>query len=151
MIRAKWQEAQRPCQLPLECSFPVFGNVERPLELEMSMIVVIDKLGDSFIMPSREHPGRGLFLSELLHVHWLISGVGWIASNHLLVLANSDAFTLESLNVFQTREDFMLDDERGLHLVPAAFLDGERLVFERLDSTCGGEIYRDVWSAFDFL
>jgi hypothetical protein len=117
----------------------------------MRNIVIVDELGDSFIMTSGEHARRSLFWSERLHVHWLVSGVRWIASNHLLVLANSDALALESLNVFQTRQDFMLDDERGLHLVSAAFLDGEWLVFETLDGTWGGKIYGNVWPAFNFL
>src|SRR5271155_5763622 len=93
----------------VERSFPVFGYVEGPLEFEMSNIVVINELGDSFIMTASEHPRRSFFWGELLLVQWLIGGVGWIAANHLLVLSDTDALALQSLNVFQTRQYSMLD------------------------------------------
>jgi len=81
------------------------------------MIVIINELGDSFVMASSKHPRRSLFWGELFDVYWLVGCVGRVASNHLFVLSNSDTFAPESLNVFQTRQDFVLDDEGGLHLV----------------------------------
>src|SRR2546430_13137635 len=78
----------------VEHSFPVFGYVEGPLEFEMSNIVVINELGNSFIMTASEDPRRSLFWGELLLVQWLIDGVGWIAAKHLLVLSDTDALAL---------------------------------------------------------
>ena len=136
---------------PLGSSFPIFGDVEGPLEFQVCMMIIVNELGDSFVVASGEHARRSLLRSEFRHIYWLVGGVGWIASNHLLVLAHSNSLALESLNVFQTRQDFVLNNEGGLHLVSATFLDGEWLFFERLNSARGGKIYCDVWPAFDFL
>ena len=43
----------------------------------------------------------------------------------------------------------MLHDEVGLHAELGSFLDGERLRFERLDGTRGGQIDGDVGAPFD--
>lgn len=52
---------------------------------------------------------------------------------HLLVLAHSDALSLNNLNIFQATENIVLHLERGLDAESAAFLDGERLILETVD------------------
>jgi hypothetical protein len=38
--------------------FPVLLDVERPLELQMDVVVVIDELGDGGVVATGEHAGR---------------------------------------------------------------------------------------------
>lgn len=51
---------------------PVLGNVEAPLELEMSLLVVVDKAGDGIIVATSEHSRRGFLLldynARLVHI-----------------------------------------------------------------------------------
>ena len=44
-----------PLHLSIQPSFPILGNVERPLKFQMCMIVIIDELGDSFVVTPRQH------------------------------------------------------------------------------------------------
>jgi hypothetical protein len=81
----------------------------------------------------------------------LVFSIGGIASNHLLVLAERNALSLELLDVLQPREDLVLHDKRCLHLIFATLFDGERFGFERFDSSRSREINGDIRSAFDFL
>lgn len=45
-------------------NFPVLGDIERPLELQVRMIIIVNELGDSFIVPSCHHSGRSLVLGD---------------------------------------------------------------------------------------
>jgi hypothetical protein len=38
-------------------SFPVLFDIERPLELEMGVVVIVDKFGDGFVVAAAEHAG----------------------------------------------------------------------------------------------
>jgi hypothetical protein len=40
-------------------SFPVLLDVERPLELQMDVVVVVDELGDGLVVATAEHARRG--------------------------------------------------------------------------------------------
>lgn len=42
-------------------SFPVLLDVERPLELQMCVVVIVDELGDSLVVATAEHAGGGGF------------------------------------------------------------------------------------------
>src|SRR5271155_6180926 len=65
-ISAKCQQDRYDRWQCVERSFPVFGYVEGPLEFEMSNIVVINELGDSFIMTASYHSRRSFFWGKLL-------------------------------------------------------------------------------------
>jgi hypothetical protein len=41
--------------------FPVLLNVERPLELEMGLVVIVDELGDGGVVATAEHARGGGF------------------------------------------------------------------------------------------
>ena len=45
-------------------SLPVLGNVEAPLELEMLLLVVVDKGRDGVVVAPEEHSGGGLLLGD---------------------------------------------------------------------------------------
>jgi len=78
-------------------------------------------------------------------------GIGREAANHLLVLANSDTLALDGLDVFETRENFVVDGEKDLHLVFGAFLDGERVLAEGIEGARLCEINSDVGPTLNFL
>jgi hypothetical protein len=80
--------------LPL-CSFPVLLDVERPLELQVSVVVIIDELGNGLVVATTEHTRRGGFgldykgrqrsrrsgkgcLRTLLLIEWLLLGAGTV-------------------------------------------------------------------------
>ena len=44
----------------------------------------------------------------------------------------------------------MLNDEVGLHAKLCAFLDGEGLTFQFLETAGGGQVENDVWTAGNF-
>ena len=48
----------------LVCCSPVLSNVEAPLELEMSLLVVIDEARVGRVMAAGEHAAGGLFLGD---------------------------------------------------------------------------------------
>jgi hypothetical protein len=117
----------------------------------MCNIIIIDELTHGLIMAPGHHAARRLLGCEFLLVGRLVAGVGREAADHLLVLAHPDPLPLEQLHVFQAAEHFVLHDEDGLHLVPAAFFDVKGFVLERLHCAGGGHINRDIRSALDFL
>lgn len=43
---------------------PVLANVEAPLEMEMSLLVVIDEAGDGVVVTAREHAGGSLLFLD---------------------------------------------------------------------------------------
>ena len=115
------------------------------------MFVIIGELGNCFIMSSGHHSGWSLLGSEFLDMSRLVGSIRWKAADHLFVLSNSDTFALQDLNVLESRENLVLDNEDSLHLIPTAFLDCEWLVLESFECTWSGQINGDVWSAFNFL
>jgi hypothetical protein len=46
-------------QLLFRRSFPVLLDIERPLELQMGVLVVVDELGDGLVVATAEHARRG--------------------------------------------------------------------------------------------
>lgn len=67
---------------------------------------------------------------------------------HFFVLANSNTFPLDYLQVLQATQDLMLDFEYSLHPELGGFLDREGLVLETLQGAGGGEIDCDIRTAF---
>jgi hypothetical protein len=132
-------------------SLPIFGNVEGPLKLKVGNIIVVDELAHGLIVASRHHAIWSLLRSKFFLIRRLVAGVWWIASNHFLVLADSDTLSLQKLNILQPTEHFMLHDEDGFHLISTAFFDCERLVFERIDGAGSRDIDGDIGSSLDFL
>lgn len=120
-----------------EISTHIFGDVKGPFERQVGMIVVVNELGDSLIMPSGEHTRRCFLRRKLLLVRWLVGGVWRIASDHFLILADADAFALDDLDIFQAGQHVMLNLEDTFHTVFRALLDGERLRSEGLKSARG--------------
>jgi hypothetical protein len=45
-----------------EISVPLFHDIKRPFEREMSVIIIIDKFGDGSIVTPRQHTGRRFLL-----------------------------------------------------------------------------------------
>jgi hypothetical protein len=43
---------------------PVLGNVERPLKLKVSVVVIVHELGDGVVVSSGDHTRRGLLLVD---------------------------------------------------------------------------------------
>jgi hypothetical protein len=82
--------------------FPVLCNIERPLELEMLVVVIVKELGDCFIVSSNHHtawsliflnctskgsanasrPGILCFELTLLLVEWFVLGIRSITALH---------------------------------------------------------------------
>ena len=96
----------------------------------MGDIVVIDKPRNRIVVTPSHHAGRRFLRCEFLGVCRLVFGTWGIAANHFLVFAERDTLALQSLNIFQARENLMLNDEDGLHLILAPFLDGKGLAFQ---------------------
>ncbi len=106
-----------------------------------------------------EHPPRRLFhVSEFssskygcqptsLLVERFISSVWCIAANHLLVLANSDALSLDDLHILKTRQDLVLDLELGNHGELGSLLDLEWFILESGLGAWGGEVNSHWWTA----
>jgi hypothetical protein len=130
---------------------PVLGNVERPVEFEMSAVVVVSESDTSLIVTTSQHARWRFLLGKLLDVLLVLGGVGSETTDHLLVLADFDALALDGLDILETREDFAVDGEDHLHLIGAAFLDGERMFAECVDRAWLGKVDGDVWSSVDFL
>jgi hypothetical protein len=42
-------------------SFPVLLDVKGPLELQMGVVVIVDELGDGFVVATAEHAGGSGF------------------------------------------------------------------------------------------
>lgn len=45
----------------LELPLPVLLDVERPLELQVGVVVVVGELGHGLVVPASQHAGRGGF------------------------------------------------------------------------------------------
>lgn len=68
-----------------ERSFPVLLDVERPLELEVGLVVIVDKLGDGRVVAAAEHTrGSGLGF-DCRFVRQDVGGVTWAVLTLLLV------------------------------------------------------------------
>ena len=117
----------------------------------MSAVVVIGESDTCLVVTTSQHAGRSLFFGELLFVLWFVGGVGCEAANHFLVLVHFDALALDLLDVLQARKNLTVDSEDDLHLVGAAFLDGEWVLAQGLDRARLGEVDDDRGSAYDFL
>lgn len=132
-------------------SFPVFCDVKGPVELQVGSTVVVGEYTRRVITASRKKATWSLLRRKLLLIRWIFSGVWWVATDHLLILAYPDAFPLDNLNIFEPAKHFMLYDEDGFHLIFTALFDGEWFVFECLKGAGSGEVNRDVRSSLDFL
>jgi hypothetical protein len=76
-----------------------------------------------------------------------MSGVGSIAAEHFLVLANTDTLALDDLDVLEATEDIVVDLEDNLDVELGTLLDGEGLVLEAVHSTGGRQLDHDVGAA----
>jgi len=131
-------------------SLPILGNVERPVELEMSAVIVVCESDTCLVMTTSEHAGRSLFFGESLLVLRLVGGVRCEAADHFLVLADADTLALDRLDVLQAGEDFVVDSEDDFHLVGATFLDREGVFAESLNRAGFGQINHDRGPTLDF-
>lgn len=43
---------------------PILGDIERPLEQQVSVVIVVDELGDGIVVTAGKHAGGGLFLVD---------------------------------------------------------------------------------------
>lgn len=68
--------------------------------------------------------------------------------NHFLILANSDALSLDNLNIMQTAKNLVLDLEFGSHAELGTLLYLEWLVLQSLLTALLGQIDNDGWSSF---
>ncbi len=116
----------------------------------MSVVIVINEFGDRIVMTTSHHARRSFLRREPLDVCTFVRGVGRVAADHFLVLAERNALPFQLLDILETGEDLVLDDELGLHLILAAFFDGEGLLFEGIKGAAGREIDSNVWPAFHF-
>ena len=117
----------------------------------MCHIVIVRKPGSHLIVTSSEHATRCFLLWEFLDVYGSVGGVWREGTDHFLVFAHPDAFALDDLDVFETREDVVLDNKFGFHLVFTAFFDGEGLLTEFVNCTSTSDIDTDVRTAMDLL
>lgn len=127
---------------------PVLLDVEAPLKLEMSLVVIVDELGNGVVVPTEHHTGWCGLRLELLLVIGLVGCVWSIRANHLLHLV-ADTHALDHLNVLHAGQDLMLYLETCLHAEDGAFLDGERLGFESLERIWSRDIDNNVRAAFN--
>ena len=81
-------------------SLPIFGDVERPLKFQVGNIVIVNKFAHSLVVTSRHHAARGFLRCEFLLIGRFVAGVWWVATNHFLVLAYPNPFSLQKLDVF---------------------------------------------------
>ena len=132
------------CPPRLTGLLPVLREVKRPLEFEMRLVIVIDESRGSIIMTTSHHAGGGFFRRELLDMYWLVNCVWRVRTDHFLVLAERNTFSLQLLDILETRQDLMLDDEGGFHLICATFLNGKRLLLQSFQGTRSGEVDSDV-------
>lgn len=130
---------------------PIFGDVEGPFKGEMSMVIIVDELGDCLVMASSEHSRWCFLYREFLLMRWLVGGVWRIASDHFLVFTDADTFALDDLDVLQAGQNVVLNLEDTFHTVFRTLFDGEGLQFEGLQSTRGGEIKSDIGTTLYFL
>lgn len=93
--------------------------------------------------------GGRLWKLTLLRVGGLVSCAGGIATQHLLILANTDTLALDHLQVLETTQHLMVDLEDHLDVELGTLLDGEGLVLESVDGSRGGQIDDDVGTALD--
>lgn len=73
-----------------------------------------------------------------------MGGVGRIAAEHFLVLADADTLALDDLDVLEATEHIMVDLEDNLDVELGTLLDGEGLVLEAVDGAGGGQVDHDV-------
>lgn len=45
-------------------ALPILGDVEAPFELQMSLLVIVNKARDGVVVPARQHAARGVFLLD---------------------------------------------------------------------------------------
>lgn len=53
--------AQKVENLNLNLNLPILGNVERPLEQEVGVVVVVEELGHGVVVAAGQHAGGGFF------------------------------------------------------------------------------------------
>lgn len=68
-IRHAWKQwsrsrIQRSISPRASDCLPVLGNVERPLELEVSVVIVIDETGHGVVVTAGNHARRSLLLGD---------------------------------------------------------------------------------------
>jgi hypothetical protein len=117
----------------------------------MSAVVIVGESDTSLVVTAGQHTRWCLFLSELLGVLWVVSGVGREAADHFLVLADADPLALDGLNVLETREDLVVDGKDDFHLVGGTFLDGEWVFAKSFKRTRFRKIDGDVGTTLDLL
>jgi hypothetical protein len=139
------------CILRRVNSLPILSNVERPVEFEMSAVVIVSESDTGLIVTTSQHARWRFLLGEFLGVLLVFGGVGSEAADHLLILADLDALALDGLDVLETGEDFVVNGEDDLHLIGAAFFDGEGMFAESVDRAWLSEVDGDVWTSVDFL
>lgn len=52
---------------------PILGNIEAPLELEVLLLVIVDKARDGIVMPTGQHSRGSLLLLDCIaavSIHW---------------------------------------------------------------------------------
>jgi hypothetical protein len=76
-----------------------------------------------------------------------VGGVGSIAAEHFLVLANTDTLALDGLDILEATEHIVVDLENNLDVELGTLLDGEGLVLEAVHSTGGRQLDHDVGAA----
>lgn len=69
--------------------------------------------------------------------------VGELSYNHLGVFGHTNALAFNDLNVVQATKDLVLDFELSAHGESGTLLDLERLVFEAVFASRGGEVNRN--------
>lgn len=152
---------------------PLLGDVESPLKQEMGVVVVVEELGDGVVVAAGDHAGGSLLLVDwkdnqgsgidnassalrghqwiltLLLIGGLVSCAGSIATQHLLILADTNTLALDHLQVLETTQHLMVDLEDNLDVELSTLLNGERLVLKTVDSSGGGQVDHDVGTALD--
>lgn len=73
-----------------------------------------------------------------------MGGVGSIAAEHLLVLADTDTLALNGLDVLEATENIVVDLENDLDVELGTLLDGEGLVLEAVDGLGARQLDHDV-------
>ncbi len=144
---------------------PVLFDVERPLEFQVGVVVIVDKLGDGTVMGASHHSAGRFFrfncrvlasqinstscecLTSLL-IKWFFTRVGTVRPDHLLGF-RANTHSLHDLEVLHTRQNLMLDLEPDFHAELRTLLDGKGLGFERIQLARLAQVDDDIRAAFD--
>lgn len=86
----------------------------------------------------------------LLFIRPRLSRVRCVAAQHLLVLVDLDALSLDHMHILESAEDLVLDAELCLHAELGALLDLEWLLLEVLERAGRRQVDGDVGATGDF-